>query len=63
MVGRGAAYGDYDNDGDLDVLVTTNNGPARLFRNDGGNRQRAIRVLLRRHAVQRATASARKSRR
>ena len=37
---RGAAYGDFDNDGDLDVLVSTNNGPARLFRNDGGNRNR-----------------------
>ncbi len=35
VVGRGAAYGDYDNDGDLDLLVTTSNGPARLLRNDG----------------------------
>ena len=34
-VARGAAYGDYDNDGDLDLIVTANNGPARLFRNDG----------------------------
>jgi len=34
-VARGAAYGDFDNDGDLDVVVTANNGPARLFRNDG----------------------------
>jgi len=34
-VARGCAYGDYDNDGDLDVLITTNNGPAYLFRNDG----------------------------
>src|SRR5437867_5844644 len=33
-VARGAAYGDFDNDGDLDVLITTNNGPAYLFRND-----------------------------
>jgi hypothetical protein len=44
MVGRGAAYADYDNDGDLDVLVTSNNGPARLLRNDGGNRNRYLRV-------------------
>jgi hypothetical protein len=34
-VARGCAYGDYDNDGDLDVLITTNNGPAYLYRNDG----------------------------
>ncbi|PYV23490.1 MAG: CRTAC1 family protein [Acidobacteria bacterium] len=33
-VARGAAYGDFDNDGDLDVLITTNNGPACLYRND-----------------------------
>ncbi len=37
-VGRGAAYGDTDNDGDLDVLVTSCGGPAALFRNDDGNR-------------------------
>ncbi len=35
-VARGAAYGDFDNDGDLDVLITTNNGPAFLYRNEGG---------------------------
>ena len=44
MVARGAAYGDYDNDGDLDVLVTVNNGPARLLRNDDGNRNNMLRV-------------------
>ena len=33
-------------DGDLDVMVTTNNGPARLLRNDGGNRNRWIRVAV-----------------
>ena len=33
---RGAAYGDIDNDGDLDLLITTNNGPARLLKNGGG---------------------------
>ena len=33
-VGRGVAYGDFDRDGDLDLLITTNNGPAYLYRND-----------------------------
>jgi len=37
IVARGAAYADIDHDGDLDLLVTTNDGPAYLFRNDGGN--------------------------
>ena len=44
MVGRGAAYADADNDGDLDVLVTANGGPARLLRNDGGNTNHVLRV-------------------
>ncbi|MEX0821369.1 MAG: CRTAC1 family protein [Rhodothermales bacterium] len=34
LVARGAAYGDYDRDGDLDVLITENDGPAHLWRND-----------------------------
>lgn len=35
LVGRGAAYGDIDLDGDLDVLITANGGPPRLLRNEG----------------------------
>ncbi|WP_158787230.1 CRTAC1 family protein [Granulicella sp. L46] len=44
VVGRGAAYLDYDNDGDLDILLTTSNGPARLLRNDNGNADDMLRV-------------------
>ena len=44
VVGRGAAYGDYDNDGDLDILLTTNGGPAYLLRNEGGNQNRWLRI-------------------
>ena len=36
--GRAAAFGDYDNDGDLDVLVANRDGPARLLRNDAQRR-------------------------
>ena len=45
-VGRGLAYGDFDRDGDLDLLMTTNNGPAALLRNDqlGGNRSVRFRL-------------------
>ena len=43
-VGRGVAYGDFDNDGDLDVLMTSNNGRARLLRNDGGNQNNLLRI-------------------
>lgn len=42
-IGRGAAYADFDNDGDLDVLMVTNGGPAYLLRNDGGNQARFAR--------------------
>ena len=45
VVARGAAYADIDNDGDLDLVITTNNGPARLLRNDGGNENRLLRVI------------------
>jgi hypothetical protein len=46
VVARGAAHGDYDRDGDLDIVITTNDGPAYLFRNDGGNRNHWLQVKL-----------------
>ena len=46
VVARGAAYADYDHDGDPDIVVTTNDGPAYLFRNDGGNRNNWISIRL-----------------
>jgi hypothetical protein len=45
-VGRGLAYGDFDRDGDLDILITTNNGPAYLYRNDQLSGNRTIRFRL-----------------
>lgn len=45
-VGRGLAYGDFDRDGDLDLLLTTNNGPAYLYRNDQLAGNRSIRFRL-----------------
>jgi enediyne biosynthesis protein E4 len=45
-VGRGLAYGDFDRDGDLDLLITTNNGPAYLYRNDQLAGYRSIRFRL-----------------
>ena len=57
MIGRGAAWGDYDNDGDPDLLISTNHGDpasdrtdldgrARLLRNDGGSSNSWLRVVL-----------------
>jgi hypothetical protein len=45
-VSRGAAFGDVDNDGDMDALVTNNNGPARLFLNRIGNRNHWLGLQL-----------------
>lgn len=45
-VGRGLAYGDFDRDGDQDLLITTNNGPAYLYRNDQTSANYSIRFSL-----------------
>ncbi len=45
-VARGAACADFDRDGDLDVLITTNHGPAFLYRADVTNGNRSVRVRL-----------------
>jgi len=44
-VGRSASYADIDNDGDLDILMTTNGGPAFLFRNEGSTNH-SLRIKL-----------------
>ncbi len=44
-VARGAAYADIDNDGYLDLLITTNGGPALLLHNEGGKNQ-SLRIKL-----------------
>ena len=46
-IGRGAAFGDVDNDGDVDVLVTNNNGPARLLLNRSNTGNHWVQVRLR----------------
>ena len=45
-VSRGAAFGDVDNDGDTDFLIVNNNGPARLFLNQVGNRNHWLGLRL-----------------
>jgi hypothetical protein len=43
---RGAAFGDFDNDGDIDVLVNNIDSHPTLFRNDGGNRLNWVEIKL-----------------
>lgn len=45
-VSRGTAVGDFDNDGDLDILVSNNGQPPQLLRNDGGNSNHWLEILL-----------------
>ena len=46
FVGRGAAFGDVDHDGDVDVLVTNNGGPVRLLLNETGAERPSLHVTL-----------------
>lgn len=46
MLARGAAYADFDRDGDLDVLISQNGGSPVLFTNEGGNRNNWLNVRL-----------------
>jgi enediyne biosynthesis protein E4 len=56
---RGAAFGDYDNDGDIDVLVLNMNDLPSLLRNDGGNKQNWIKIKLQGTACNRSAIGAR----
>src|SRR4030095_136726 len=44
--GRGAAFGDIDNDGDVDIVVSNNNGPVRLLLNEAGSGNHWLEVRL-----------------
>ncbi len=58
-VGRGAAFGDIDNDGDIDIAVNNANGPARLLLNQVGNRNHWLEVRLQGVTVNRDAYGAR----
>lgn len=46
LVGRGCAFADIDGNGTLDVVLTENGGPARLFKNEGGAANHWVRLVL-----------------
>jgi hypothetical protein len=45
-IGRGAAFGDVDNDGDVDIVVTNNNGPVRLLLNQAASTNHWLQIRL-----------------
>src|SRR5258706_15433767 len=49
---RGAAFGDYDNDGDIDAVILNMNDIPSLLRNDGGNLQNWIKLKIDWHKMQ-----------
>jgi len=46
LVGRGAAFADYDNDGDVDIFIVNHGGDGVLLKNDGGNRNNWLEISL-----------------
>jgi len=43
---HGTAFADFDNDGDVDIVVTNNNAPSNLLRNEGGNKKNWLNIRL-----------------
>jgi len=58
-VSRGAAFGDLDNDGDIDIVVTANGGPAQLLLNQGATGHHWLEIALREAAGNRFAIGAR----
>jgi len=58
-VWRGAVFGDYDDDGDVDIFMTSLNGKPMMMRNDGGNRNAFLRFRLQGKGGQRDPSGAR----